>query len=195
MKQTMSLRRTLSAGAAVALLATVVVGTWFATIGAELDRYSRLRLASYDLEIVRSRLAASAASLPELRERRSRMTAVAQGASGLLEGASVAIAAANLQTGLRGTIERMGGLIRSSQNIEPRQESGLLRIGVALEFRATCDGIARILQEIEYGASLIVVDRLSLRHPDGGNQPSPTTAEVSLQARIEVAGFWRGASQ
>jgi hypothetical protein len=188
------LKKALSATAAVSLAAGLALALWMVTFGAQIRERERLRASSAELGLLSQRFDDNRANVVDLRRRLGEMSAVAQGTNGLLDGVSAPVAAANLQTSMRAVIERHGGIVRSSQNLEPRRGSGLDQIGVALEFRGSLETLAATLQSIEAGEAVVLVDRLSVRVADA----SAAAAQVNttpLQVRLDLIGFWRGAAR
>lgn len=117
-------------------------------------------------------------------------------ANSYLDGETDALAAAALQRRITTLFASAGGGIRSVQVLPTREEAGLRRVTIRLQFTSTIEPLVRVLHELEAGRPVLFIDNLDIqsRLPVGaaeGDDPEPTLA-VSL----DLYGFlpWSPAS-
>lgn len=131
------------------------------------------------------RMAALAATLPELRRDAARRGAPAPE---LLEGTTDAVAAATLQERV-GDMAVRSGVTPSSLEVLPARQNGPYReIGVRVALTAPWPVLVRLLQAVADASPRLLVDDLQLRAPPvaGG------VAEPPLDASLAVLAFRAG---
>jgi general secretion pathway protein M len=156
----------------------------YAEYGGEIGNARRL-LASY------RRLAAAKpaleAQLAEIEAREVRR-------NDYLEAGSDVLAAADLQSRLRGLFERFGAIQRSVQALPASDEGELLKITVRAQFSAETEALARILYELETGEPLLFVDSLDIRRKQSrrrrrNQEEAEAQAAGPLDVRLDLVGF------
>ncbi len=158
------------------------------------------RYAEYGDEIANSRrLLASyrrlAAAKPALEAQLAELEAREVRRSDYLEADSDILAAADLQSRLRGLFERFGAVQRSVQALPASEEDGLLKITVRAQFSAETEALARILYQLETGVPLLFVDSLDIRRKQSRrrrrNQQQEEAAQTAgrLDVRLDLTGF------
>lgn len=178
--------------AAWLLLAAVGVALEFGAVRPVIDLHHELdaKTARAEALIVRlSGVFAQAgdyqAALAELRRR--------EAASELyITGATVSVAAAELQTRLSTQIRAAGGAIQSLQALPAGDVQAFRRILVRVQFTASTSTFPAILHRLESAQPLLFVDHIEIsmrpQPPRSGGEPLP---EAVLTVRMDLGGFMR----
>jgi general secretion pathway protein M len=136
------------------------------------------------------RLQAAAARLPTLRARVTELQLAARARKVTLDGASDAIASANLQSRIEGLATSVGATIGSTESLPVETLAGYRRIGLRFTLNGTYETVVRLLAKLEEALPPLVVDNLQvhgvLRRP-GVLQNG--AAYAGLDAGIDVYGF------
>lgn len=100
----------------------------------------------------------------------------------LLEPADPVLAGARLQETLRGAVEAAGGELRSVTPGRAEAISSTLEtVPVSAQLTITTPGLQSLLHALESARPYVVVDRLQVRRPPGGQVDSPPRLTVSLR--------------
>ena len=139
------------------------------------------------------RLQAAAAALPELRARVALLRAAARTRKVTLDGASDAIASANLQSRIDGFATSIGATIGSTESLPPETRDGYRRIGLRFALSGPYETVVKLLAKLEAATPPLIVDNLQihgvLRRP---GLPAGGEAEADLDAGFDVYGFRNG---
>lgn len=178
--------RMLALGLTLIMLASV----WFAAASPLIGWY---RDRASDLEqrrVLLRRMIAVAQTVPALRldvSRAPRAGASPTGASGsgLLEGATDAVAAAALQQRVQDMATRAGATLTSAETLPATQTGAYRRIGLHVSLNAPWAVLVRLLQAVEQGTPRMLVDDLQLH----GARLVVRPADPPLDAGFTVFAF------
>ncbi|MDH3659748.1 MAG: type II secretion system protein GspM [Alphaproteobacteria bacterium] len=126
----------------------------------------------------------------------ARLDAAESPDAGYLEGASDALAAAELQDLVETMVETAGGQVVSVQTLpssSTEQEEAPFRTGLQVRFAAAVDQLANALYALETGEPFLFVDRLDVSKSGGGKREAEPGAPT-VDVRLDVFGYrmWRG---
>lgn len=175
---------------ALSLALLVLGGLYFLAVAPLIDLY---RGREADLEngrIVLPHLQAAAAALPALRARVAELRAAARTRKVTLDGASDAIASANLQSRIEGFAVSVGATIGSTESLPAETADGYRRIGLRFALNGPYDTLVKLLAKIEEATPPLIVDNLQvhgvLRRP---GLPVGPGSDPGLDAGLDVYGF------
>jgi general secretion pathway protein M len=123
----------------------------------------------------------------ELERRLSTLRHAAGGNDGYLAGENETLVGAALQLRVKTLIEESGGVVRSSQILPFRDESGVKRITVRFQSAQTTAGLAQALAALASDQSTLMVDQLDARARPAAQQ----LAAEPLEIRLDISGFMR----
>ena len=103
-----------------------------------------------------------------------------------LEGATPALAAAELQARIKQLAEDAGGTLTSTQASAPREEEGFTRVGVRANMTGTINTLREVLHAVESSRPYLLVSTLNI-NADRGRQAQPG----QLRVDIEIYGYLR----
>ncbi len=110
-----------------------------------------------------------------------------------LSGETDALAAASLQSRVATLIASSGAALGSIQVLPARDEEGLRRVGIRLQFTARIEGLTTVLQQTESGVPALFIDNLDIQSrmlPATAASSDPTVEPV-LTVALDVYGFLR----
>ncbi len=173
---------------ALAILCLVLGGVYLLLVSPILDLYSQREATLADRRMLAPRLSAAAAELPELRVRLAELQAAATTRKIALDGASDAIAAANLQSRIEELATSAGATIGSTEGLAAENRGGYRRIGLRLAITGDYDAIVKLLGAIETAAPPLILSNLQFH---GVLRPTGQAQSSRLDAGFEVYGFRR----
>lgn len=111
-------------------------------------------------------------------------------ANSYLGGETDALAAAALQRRVASLFASSGGGVSSVQVLPTREEAGLRRVAIRLQFSSTIEPLVRILHELEVGRPALFIDNLDIRSrsPIGGVEAG-ADLEPELDVSLDLYGF------
>jgi general secretion pathway protein M len=175
---------------AVGLLLLVLGSLYFLAVAPLVELYQERQARIEDGRMLLPRLQAIAAGLPALRARVAELRAAARTRKVTLEGASDAIASANLQSRIEGFATSAGATIGSTESLPADTLDGYRRIGLRFALNGPYETLVRLLAKLEEATPPLVVDNLQvhgvLRRP---GLPQAGGADLGLDAGIDVYGF------
>jgi general secretion pathway protein M len=175
---------------AVGLLALALGSVYFLAVAPLVDLYQQRQGRIEDSRMLLPRLQAVAATLPALRARLADLHAAARTRKVTLDGASDAIASANLQNRIEGFAASVGAAIGSTESLPVETRDGYRRIGLRFALSGPYETLVKLLAEIEQATPPLVADNLQvhgvLRRP---GLPQPGMTDVGLDAGLDVYGF------
>jgi general secretion pathway protein M len=178
---------------ALAILCLALGGVYLLLVSPVIDLYSQREATLADRRMLAPRLSAAAAELPGLQARLAELQATATTRKIALDGASDAIAAANLQSRIEELAAPAGVTISSTEGIAAENRGGYRRIGLRLAINGDYDTIIKLLGAIETTAPPLVLNNLqfhgSMRQLGQPPMGQPQTSR--LDAGVEVYGFRR----
>ena len=177
------------------LLLLVLGSLYFLAVAPLVELYQQRAASLEDGRMLLPRLQAVAARLPALRARAAELRAAARTRKVTLDGASDAIASANLESRIEGFASSIGATIGSTESLPAETHDGYRRIGLRIALNGPYETLVRLLAKLEEATPPLVVDNLQvhgvLRRP---GLPQSGLADIGLDAGIDVYGF-RGADK
>jgi general secretion pathway protein M len=173
---------------ALAILCLVLGGVYLLLISPAIDLYSEREATVADRRMLAPRLSAAAAEVPELRARLAELQAAAKTRDIVIDGASDAIAAANLQSRLEELAKSVGVTIGSTEGIAAENRGGYRRVGLRLAISGEYEAIIKLLAAIETAAPPLVLSNMQFH---GVLRPTAQAQSSRLDAGVEVYGFRR----
>lgn len=174
------------AGIVLIVLIVVVapVAVSFAEQGDEIEQ-SRDQLAQYRALI---------ASRPALEARLATIGRRDASMSGLLQGDSTALAAANMQALVTALVHRHGGQVRSVQNLPAASSGGLEKIEVQYELSLPLASLKGAIYQLETGQPFLYLDEMDIHPEESAALDGPMSAPRDLHVELLVRGYrWVGA--
>ncbi|HEY3912674.1 MAG TPA: type II secretion system protein GspM [Stellaceae bacterium] len=175
---------------ALGLAVVVLGGFYFVAVAPLLDLYAQRQERLEDGRMLLPRLQSTAAEVPELRARVAGLRAAARTRKVTLDGASDAIASANLQSRIDGFATSIGATIGSTESLPPEARDGYRRIGLRFALSGPYETLVKLLAKLEEATPPLIVDNLQIHGvlrrpglPEGGG------AEADLDAGFDVYGF------
>jgi len=154
-----------------------------------LDLYGERATVLENRRLLLPRLAAASDQLPELRARLDQLRASAGTRKLTLEGASDAIAAANLQSRIEELAASVGATIGSTESLPAEARSGYRRIGLRYVLGSPYETLVRFLAQLEAATPPLVIDNL---HIHGVLRRPGTPTAAGLDAGLDVYGYRNG---
>jgi hypothetical protein len=177
-------------GLAVGLLLLVLGSLYFLAEAPLVELYQQGEARLEDGRMLLPRLQAVAAGLPALRARVAELRAAARTRKVTLDGASDAIASANLQSRIEGFASSVGATIGSTESLPVETHDGYRRIGLRIALNGPYETLVGLLTKLEEATPPLVVDNLQvhgvLRRP---GLPQTGGGDIGLDAGIDVYGF------
>jgi general secretion pathway protein M len=178
---------------ALAILCLVLGGVYLLVVSPVLDLYAQREATLADRRMLAPRLSAAAAELPELRARLAELQAAATTRKIALDGASDAIAAANLQSRIEELASAAGVTIGSTEGLAAENRGGYRRIGLRLAISGDYDAMVKLLAAIETAAPPLILSNVQFHGVlrQVGQPPMGQPQTSRLDAGFEVYGFRR----
>jgi general secretion pathway protein M len=112
---------------------------------------------------------------------------------GFLASPNESLAAAELQSRLRSTVDAVHGDLRSVQILPARDEGLFRRVSVRGQISATLPALQRVLYQLETATPLLFLDNVDIRARPV--RPGRTSAEAPvLDVRFDLSAYMRRAS-
>ena len=150
------------------------------------ELYAERQAALENRRILLPRLMSAADELPGLRARASELRAAAGTHEITLEGASDAIASADLQGRIEELGASVGATIGSTESLPAEARGGYRRIGLRYVLSGSYETLVKLLARIEAATPPLVSDNL---HIHGVLRRPGTPAASGLDAGLDVYGF------
>ena len=169
------------------LLLLVVLGAVYLVVAAPLiELYSSRAAVLENRRMLVPRLKAAADELPELRARVSELRATAGASKVTLEGASDAIASANLQSHIEELAAAAGVTIGSTESLPVEVRGGYRAIGLRYTLTGPYETLVKFLAKLEAANPPLVIENL---HIHGVLRRPGTPLANALDAGLDVIGF------
>jgi general secretion pathway protein M len=150
------------------------------------DLYAARQSTLENRRILLPRLRAAADELPALRARGLELRAAAGSRTVTLEGATDAVASANLQGRIAELASSVGAIIGSTESLPAEIRGGYRRIGLRYVLSAPYETLVKLLAKLEAASPPLVVDNL---HIHGVLRRPNAPAGSGLDAGLDVYGF------
>jgi general secretion pathway protein M len=170
---------------ALVLLLIALGGIYVLAAAPLLDVYAELDKALENRRMLMPRLAAAGTDVPALRARITELRAAASTHAVALEGASDAIASANLQSRIQELASSADVTIRTTESLPAELRGDYHRIGLRLVLTATYDNFLSLLAKLETAMPPLVIDNLRVR----GLLTRSGGAAARVSVGLDVYGF------
>jgi general secretion pathway protein M len=174
---------------ALAILCLMLGSIYLLIVSPLLGLYRQRETMLADRQMLAPRLSARAAELPDLEKRLAELKAAASTNRITLEGASDAIASANLQSQIEGLAATARVLIVSTEGVPAEDRGGYRRIGLRITVGGEYEAIVKLLAAIDKAAPPLILGNLELR---GSLSLIGDPAAGRLDAGFQVYGFRNG---
>lgn len=175
---------------ALGLVLIVLVGAYFVLVAPVVDFYAERQASLANRRAILPRLVAAADELPALRARVAQLRAAANLRKVTLEGASDAIASADLESRIDALASSVGAVIGSTEALPAEARGAYRRIGLRLALSGSYETLVKLIARIEAATPPLIVDNLQihgvLRRP---GLPQDAAGDAQLDAGLDVFGF------
>jgi general secretion pathway protein M len=175
---------------ALSLALIALGGAYLLVMAPIVDFYGEREARLETRRVLLPRLEAAAAELPALRSQLTELRSAARARKFTLDGASDAIASANLQSRIEGLAASAGIAIGSTESLPAETRGGYRRIGLRFALSGPYETLVKLIAALETAAPPLVIDNLQihgvLRRP--GLPPTPGY-EPGLDAGLDVYAF------
>jgi general secretion pathway protein M len=172
------------------LVLIVLVSAYFVLVAPVASLYAERQASLADRRAILPRLVAAAGELPALRARVAELRAAANLRKVTLEGASDAIASADLESRIDALASSVGAVIGSTEALPAEAHGAYRRIGLRLALSGSYETLVKLIARIEAATPPLIVDNLQihgvLRRP---GLPQDTAGDSQLDAGLDVFGF------
>jgi general secretion pathway protein M len=169
------------------ILAFVAVAAIYLVVVAPLvDLYAERTTLIEERSMLVPRLAAAAAELPRLRARVAALHAAARARHVTLDGASDAIASANLENRIEQLAASLGATVGSTESLTAENRGAYRRIGLRLVLSGPYETLVKLIAALETATPPLIVANLQV-HGILGRPGLPHSS--ALDAGIDVYGF------
>jgi general secretion pathway protein M len=175
---------------ALSLALVTLGGVYMLAVAPLFDLYAEREANLDDGRMLLPRLQAASAALPAYRAQVAELHAAARTRKVTLDGASDAIASANLESRIEAFAVAIGATIGSTESLPAETHDGYRRIGLRLALNGPYETLVKLLAKLEEATPPLVVDNLQihgvLRRP---GLPQVAGANIALDAGLDVYGF------
>jgi len=171
---------------AVTLLLVALGGLYILAVAPLLDLYAEREAVRDSRAMLLPRLKAAAEELPELRARAAELHTTVNARKVTLDGASDAIASANLQSRIEELAASVGATIGSAESLPAEARAGYRRVGLRYVLSGPYESLVKLIAKLEAATPPLVIDNL---HIHGVLRRPGTPAASGLDAGLDVYGF------
>lgn len=175
---------------AIGILLLVLASLYFIAVAPLIEAYQQRAARIEDDRALLPRLTRVADGLPTLHSELARLRASVPTRRMTLEGASDAIASANLQSRIEGFASAAGAAIGSTESLPVETRDGYRRIGLRFSLNGSYATLVRLLAKLQEATPPLVLDNLQihgvLRRP---GLPQSGGGDTALDAGLDVYGF------
>jgi Tfp pilus assembly protein PilO len=137
-------------------------------------------------ELLRDKIVAAAAELPQLRAQASELSATSDAQQATLRGSSDAIAMANLQNRVGELATSAGASISGTETLPPELRDYYRRIGLRIALSGSFESLMTFFSGLETSTTPLIVDNLQIHNV----QSRAGSSQISrLDAAVDVYGF------
>jgi general secretion pathway protein M len=178
---------------ALILMLIAVGGVYLVVVVPLVNYYAERQSVLENRRMLLPRLSAAAEELPALHARASELRAAAGARKVTLEGASDAIASANLQGRIEELAASAGATVSSTEGLPAEVRGGYRRIGLRYVLVSSYETLLRLLAKLKAATPPLVIDNLhiqgGLRVSRRGQPATQGLATPALNAGLDVYGF------
>jgi general secretion pathway protein M len=136
----------------------------------------------------------AAADRPALEARLGELRTREAGLAGLIDGATSAIAAGNLQSEVKKVVEGRHGESRSAQNLPSATAEGFEKVAIRYDLSVPMSALEALLYDIETHRPYLFVDGLEISTPENATPDAPGANDPKLAIRLSIGGYRRMAA-
>jgi general secretion pathway protein M len=179
---------------ALSFLLIALGGAYLLVVAPVADLYAGRQAELEDRRVVLPRLLAAAGELASLRDRVAQLRAAASLSKVTLQGASDAIASADLESRIDALAASVGATIGSTEALPAEARGGYRRIGLRLALSGSYETLVELIARIEAARPPLVVDNLQIHGVLRRPGLPQTEQDAALDAGLDVFGFRRDAT-
>lgn len=147
-------------------------------------RESKRAIADYQVEI---------AQRPQLEDRLEALRQSAQSVPGLLTGSNAALAQAQLQSDVKGLIERNGGTLLSAQLLPPTKANGFDVVSISYDMTVPLGRFRSLLYAVETHTPFYFVNDADFIMPANWRPGNPQDPDPAMEVRWTLHAYrWSG---
>ena len=171
---------------ALALTFVVALAAYALVAAPLLGVYSDRSLLLANRELLRDKIAAVAAELPQLRARANELSTTSDAQQTTLQGSSDPIAMANLQNRVEELAASAGASISSTETLAPEIREYYRRVGLRVVLNGSFPSLMTFLSGLETSTTPLIVDNLQIHSVQSR---AGSTQVARLDATVDVYGF------
>jgi hypothetical protein len=133
----------------------------------------------------------AAARLQTLEEARAQLDAAAAGPQPYVTAESDSLVIAELQEAVRQTVESEGAELIGTRVLDGVSEEGFRRLGLRVTLAATLAPLQATLYALEAGATVHLIDDLSIQRRDGNTATATADADPLLDVAFDIVVYRR----
>jgi len=186
-----SMSKGVKRAAALALLFLVLWLAWIAVVSPVISAYRETneRIASTSERL--NRFQGISNNYPALKQQIEDLVRQTAKSGIYLAGNTDSLAAANLQEGVSGTIERNGGTLRSVQILPVTDDGDFRKVTVRVQMTATLPAFTRILYSLEADKPFVFIDNLDIKNRRARARNQDEDQNPELVIRFDLYGYLR----
>jgi type II secretory pathway component PulM len=169
------------------LLLIALAAVYFLVVTPLMDLYAERQSVLENRRMLLPRLQVAAEELPGLRAKVSELRAAAGTRKLTLDGASDAVAAANLQSRIEELAASVGAMISSTESLPAEMRGGYRRIGLRYVLNGPYETLVKLLARLEAATPPLVVDNLHIHGVLRARRGAAAT--TGLDAGLDVYGY------
>jgi general secretion pathway protein M len=168
------------------LVLVTLGGIYLLVVAPLLDLYAQRASVLESRRMLLPRLNAAAEEVPELRAHVEQLRAAAGTRKITLDGASDAVAAANLQSRIEELATSVGATIGSTESLPAEVRAGYRRIGLRYVLSGQYETLVKFIAKLETAIPPLVIDNV---HIHGVLRRPGTPTASGLDAGLDVYGY------
>lgn len=174
---------------ALLLLLIALASVYLLVVAPLVNFYAERQSVLENRRMLLPRLKAAAEELPGLRARAAELRAAAGTRKVTLEGASEAVASANLQSRIEELAASVGATVSSAEGLPAEVHGGYRRIGLRYVLVGPYETLVKLLAKLEAATPPLVIDNLNIRGGLRADRRPGRPETPGLNAGLDVYGF------
>ena len=176
---------------ALAILAMLLL-LGASAVGWVANEYDAAQGAAQQLQTAIDRRQQAESKVAELRAELAALKQHQASAVGFLQSSGESLAAAELQSRIKSSVEAAHGELRSTQTLPGREEGGFRRVAIRGQIVVNIAALQRVIYELEASAPFLFLDNVEIR----ARAPSRAKAQDNppLDVRFDLSGYLRRAT-
>lgn len=115
-------------------------------------------------------------------------------AVGYMQSSTESLAAAELQSRIKSSVEAAHGELRSTQILPGRDEGGFRRVAIRGQIVVSVAALQRVFYDLEASAPFLFLDNVEIRTRATSRSRTTTTDAGVLEVRFDLSGYLRRAA-